>query len=413
VVAAEVTAVSTDDFKIAARITLPNGSTSVRGICVSPDSRYAYVVHTLAHYQLPTTQVDRGWMNTSALSIIDVDNLKWLNTVLLDDVDQGAANPWDVACTGNGQWLCVSHAGTHEVSIIDRPGLHRKLGANSQDLSSDLTFLGDLRRRVRLQGKGPRGIAVAGQILYAAEYFSDSVATVQLKPEEKNRVGSVSLGRTPEPTEVRRGEMLLHDADLCFQRWQSCASCHPDARADGLNWDLLNDGLGTPRNTRSMVWAHRTPPVMSLGVRETAETAVRAGLRHIQFVIRPEADAAAIDAYLKSLEPLPSPYAADQPLAERGKRIFEKAGCMECHAPPLYTSLKAYNVGTGTGREAGEAFDAPTLVELWRTAPYLHDGRAGTLEEVLTKFNAGDRHGKTSTLSTTELKDLTAFLLSL
>ncbi len=416
VVAAEVTAVSTADLKIAARIALPNGSTSARGICVSPDGHYAYVVHTLAHYQLPTTQVDRGWMNTSALSIIDVDNLKWLNTVLLDDVDQGAANPWDVACTGNGQWLCVSHAGTHEVSVIDRAGLHRKLGANSQDVSSDLTFLGDLRRRIRLQGKGPRGIAIAGQTLYAAEYFSDSVATVQLKPDEKNRVGSISLGQMPEPTEVRRGEMLFHDADLCFQRWQSCASCHPDARADGLNWDLLNDGLGTPKNTKSMLWAHRTPPVMSLGVRETAETAVRAGLRHIQFVVRPEADAAAIDAYLKSLEPLPGPQAGDSQVdarAEHGKRVFEKAGCLACHAPPLYTSLKPYDVGTGTGRETGNTFDTPTLVELWRTAPYLHDGRAATIEEVFTQFNRDDRHGKTSTLSPTELEDLTAFLLSL
>jgi cytochrome c peroxidase len=70
-------------------------------------------------------------------------------------------------------------------------------------------------------------------------------------------------------------------------------------------------------------------------------------------------------------------------------------------------------VGTGTGREAGQAFDTPALVELWRTAPYLHDGRAATLEEMLTKFNPADRHGKTSSLSPTELEDLTAFLLSL
>ena len=220
-------------------------------------------------------------------------------------------------------------------------------------------------------------------------------------------------GQTPQPTEVRRGEMLFHDANLCFQRWQSCASCHPDARADGLNWDLLNDGLGTPKNTKSMLWSHRTPPAMSLGVRETAETAVRAGLHHIQFVVRPETDAAAIDAYLKSLEPLPSPYLAGDAKAERGKRVYEKAGCQECHTPPLYTSLKSYDVGTGTAREAGEAFDTPTLVELWRTAPYLHDGRAATLEEVLTKCNPGDRHGKTSSLSAAELDELVAYLLSL
>jgi len=411
-VAAEVVAVNANDLAVAARVTLPNGSTSARGLCVSPDGRYAYVVHTLAHYQLPTTQVDRGWMNTSALSIIDVTTLIWLNTVLLDDVDQGAANPWDVACTSDGRWLCVSHAGTHEVSIIDRPGLHRKLAKASQDVSSDLSFLGDLRRRVRLPGNGPRGIMVTGRTLYAAEYFSDSVAVVELGADAKVPVRSVTLGPTPEPTEARRGEMLFHDADLCFQRWQSCASCHPDARADSLNWDLLNDGLGSARNTRSMVWAHRTPPAMSMGVRETAEMAVRAGIRHIQFVVRPESDAAAIDAYLKSLRPLPSPHAADAK-AQNGKRVFEKAGCRDCHSLPLYTDLKAYDVGTGIGRETGKDFDTPTLVELWRTAPYLHDGRAATLEEVLTKFNPDNRHGNTSSLSATDLEELMAFLLSL
>ena len=120
---------------------------------------------------------------------------------------------------------------------------------------------------------------------------------------------------------------------------------------DGLNWDLLNDGPSTPRNTKSLLWVHRTPPAMSLGVRATAEAAVRAGLRHVQFAVRPEADAAALDAYLKSLEPLPSPQWEDQGFdvrARRGKRLYEQAGCVNCHAPPLYTSGKSYDVGTGT-----------------------------------------------------------------
>ena len=427
VVATEVVAVSTADLTVAARIPLPNGSTSLRGLCVSPDGRYAYAVHTLAHYQLPTTQVDRGWMNTSALSVIDVAAWRRLHTVLLDEVDHGAANPWDVACTGDGRWLCVSHSGTHEVSVIDRPALHTKLAAAADPVAapnlsgppevlSDLSFLVDLRRRVRLLGNGPRGITVVGQTLYAAEYFSDSLAAVELAADAKGRAESIPLGPAPHLTEARRGDMLFHDADLCFQQWQSCASCHPDARVDGLNWDLLNDGPGTPKNTRSLLWSHRTPPAMSLGVRETAETAVRAGIRHIQFVVRPEADALAIDAYLKSLEPLPSPHSDGPELSgkvARGKRVYERAGCQECHPPPLYTSLKAYDVGTGTGREAGAAFDTPTLVELWRTAPYLHDGRAATLEEMFTQFNPGDRHGTTSRLNGPEVEELVAFLSSL
>jgi len=91
--AAVVSVVDTDAKKVINTITLPNGSTDLQDICIAPDGKYAYVTHILARYQLPTTQLERGWMNTNALSIIDVPNKKLLNTVLLDDVDLGAANP--------------------------------------------------------------------------------------------------------------------------------------------------------------------------------------------------------------------------------------------------------------------------------------------------------------------------------
>ena len=91
-VAATVTVIDTASHATAT-IRLPNGSSSVRGICVSPDGKYVYVVHILARYQMPATQLERGWMNTNAMSIIDAAARKLLNTVLLDDVDLGAANP--------------------------------------------------------------------------------------------------------------------------------------------------------------------------------------------------------------------------------------------------------------------------------------------------------------------------------
>ena len=52
------------------------------------------------------------------------------------------------------------------------------------------------------------------------------------------------LGPEVPMTQTRRGEFFFNDASLCLQSWQSCASCHPDARTDALNWDLLNDGIG-------------------------------------------------------------------------------------------------------------------------------------------------------------------------
>jgi len=409
------------------RVNLPNGSTGLRGLCLSPDGKFAYVTHILGRYHLPTTQLERGWMNTNALSVIDVAGKRLVNTVLLDSVDLGAANPWGVVCADGGRFLCVAHAGTHEISVIDLPALHAKLDRVAagervsevsrapEDVPNDLAFLVDLRRRIKLAGNGPRGIAAVGTTVYAAEYFTDSIGVAAIAPDSRAKAASLPLGPEQSISVVRKGEMFFNDAALCFQHWQSCASCHPDGRVDGLNWDLMNDGLGNPKNTKNMLLAHATPPAMSLGVRDAAETAVRAGIRFIQFAVRPEEDAVAIDEYLKALRPVPSPHARDaasREAADRGAKVFDRAGCAACHPAPLYTDLQPYDVGTAKGMDEGSPVDTPTLIEAWRTAPYLHDGRAATMLEVLTTFNPNDRHGATSNLTQDEIEDLAAFVLS-
>ena len=55
----------------------------------------------------------------------------------------------------------------------------------------------------------------------------------------------------------------------------------------------------------------------------------------------------------------------------------------------------------------------PALIEVWRTAPYLHDGSAATMHDVVTSSNRNDKHGVTSHLKPAEVDDLVAYLLSL
>jgi len=427
--ASVVSVIDTAAKKVVKSIELPNGSQGLRGIAISPDGANAYVTHVLSRYQLPTTQLERGWVNTNALTIIDVPGQKLINTCLVDDVDLGAANPCGVVVTADGKYILITHAGTHELSVIDRRALHAKLdraaagekvsdaSSSADDVPNDLAFLVGLRRRLKLAGNGPRGLAVIGTNVYVAEYFTGTLGVIDINPEIRPRAKSISLGAQKPMTKARLGEQHFNDATLCFQKWHSCASCHPgNARADALNWDLLNDGLGNPKNTKSLLLAHKTPPAMVTGVRANAKVAVRGGIRFIQFAVRPEEDAEAIDEYLMLLEPMPSPYLVNgklSPAARNGRKVFKKAGCADCHPAPLYTNMTKYNVGTGRNREVNTEFDTPTLVEVWRTAPYLHDGRATTIKEVLTKFNTDDRHGETSKLSTREISDLAEFVLSL
>jgi DNA-binding beta-propeller fold protein YncE len=453
-VAAELTVIDMANLQTS-QIRLPNGSSSVHEVCVSPDGAYAYVAHVLSRYQMPTTQLERGWMNTNALSVIDVAAKSLLNTVLLDNIDLGAANPYGVATTADGKTIIVSHRGTHELSVIDAAGLVEKLkgmpqtieeakqagrydtqgsysSVTAEDVPNDLAFLVDLRRRVQLRRGGPwglvkdegplinspRGLDVIGTTVYVAVYFSDMLTAVDLEDKSYYPVKPLPLGPEPELTVQRRGEMYFHDADFCFQHWQSCSSCHPDARVDALNWDLMNDGLGTPKNAKSMLLAHRTPPSMSLGVRSTAEEAVRAGITHIQFAVRPEEDAVAIDEYLKALEPVPSPYLVNGQLSEaalRGKELFfnENVGCAKCHPEPLYSDMKMHNVGSKGQYDRRSEFDTPTLIEAWRTAPYMHDGHYPTMKGLLKEGQHGKFGGDVKSLSDQELDDLSEFVLSL
>jgi len=432
IAASSVTVIDCLAARVIKQIMLPNGSTAVNDVCISPDGKHAVVTHIVARFQIPAAQLERGWMNTNAKTIIDVERMEILDTVLLDDVDHGAATPWGMAWTRNGEKLVVAHAGTHELSLIDFPALLRKIRERRGQLASpgsadpalepvnDLAFLGESRRRVSLPiaDRGPRAVAVAGSVAVSANYFSDSLTLVDLNLP-RGRAETIRLGPAAEMDEVRRGEFYFHDAGICFQGWQSCATCHPgEGRTDGLNWDLLNDGIGNPKNTKSLLLSHRTPPAMSMGVRETAETAVRAGIRNILMTVQPESIARSIDAYLKSLRPQPSPRLADGKLsaaAVRGERAFRKANCSACHPKEsLFTDLQSYDVGTRSGQDRqSEQFDTPSLVEVWRTAPYLHDGSAATIREVLTTRNQRDEHGVTSTLSEQEMADLCEYVLSL
>ena len=431
-------------------VPLPAGSSLVRGVAVSPDGKWAYAVHTVGRFTIPTTQLERGWVNTNALSIIDLAARANYATVLLDYINEGAADPWGIALSKDGRTAWITLSGVHELARIDLAGLHELLDgkldsrpelarmdrlttgvqntwleikadpAKRAELVNDLAALhvAGLIERTPLPCNGPRGISIspaAGRMAIAG-YFTGNA--VLIDPEAGKVSQSIALGKSDQPDSVRRGEMIFHDATRCFQHWLSCATCHPGGRSDGLNWDLLNDGMGNPKNTKSLLLAHQTPPVMSHGVRANADVATVAGFKFILFREPQPGEAEAVQAYVRSMQPEPSPWLVKGKLsdaARRGRKIFENAetGCMHCHPAPLYTDLKLYDVGARGPLDTDSKFDTPTLIEVWRTAPYLHTGEAATLEEVFTEFNKGDRHGVTSHLSQDEIAELVEYLKSL
>jgi len=272
---------------------LPDGSSAVRGQALTEDGRYALFTHNLARYHLPATQMDRGWMNAAALSVFEVSTGRRLNTVLLDDPLVGAANPWGVAV--NARWIAVAHAGTHEISLVPRAAFFEKLLGLADEASSDLGFMRAVgRKRVALKGKGPREIRFRPDgKLEVKLYFAETTAVVDPETgavEETDLPEGLSAAVRANP--VRKGMHYFNDATVCYQKWQSCASCHPDGLSDGLTWDFpfSGGGLGHPEPTPDLTKLRR---LMSRRTRQ--------GDFHILLYEASKEIGAAVDAYVRAL----------------------------------------------------------------------------------------------------------------
>ncbi len=457
--ASELWLVDLESLEVSGKIELPHGSANVREVAMCPGGRWAYAVHTMGKTNLPTTHIHKGWVNTNALSIIDVESGERYATVLLDRMSEGASDPWGVAVSSDGEVLWVSVAGTHQVIRLDMAHLHLLLAGEGPSFSDELARSMRYRSKaefdrpysdvwlwvsedpesnrsmleidlgalwgagvmeiVSLPGQGPRGLAVSpdDSEVAAVAYFAGEI--FRLDSESLGLKGALSAASQPEEGAVRRGERKFHDGTLSMQHWLSCATCHPDGRADGLNWDLPNDGLGNPNNTKTLLLSHETPPAMARGVRESAELAVATGFRFISFVEPGEQVLDDVRAYMAALEPEISPFRTrDGNLteeAEAGREIFEseRTGCLKCHPGPYYTDNKIYDVGTKNPVDSDGDFVTPHLIELWRRAPFNHDGAAVTMRDVLTTKNPGDKHGVTSHLSDEEIDQLEAYLLQM
>jgi cytochrome c peroxidase len=122
-------------------------------------------------------------------------------------------------------------------------------------------------------------------------------------------------------------------------------------------------------------------------------------------------------------------------LEKEGLRLFQTRGCAACHTGPNFTDEQFHNTGvawrdgavsdegrfvmTGAARDHG-AFKTPTLREVARTAPYMHDGSFTTLEDVLEFYAKGGRSNpyldpmlRPSSFSAPERRALIAFLRTL
>jgi DNA-binding beta-propeller fold protein YncE len=327
--------------------------------------------------------------------------------------------PTEVAVDADTVYL--ASAGSDDVLAIDRRSRFARWHATNVGLEPGGIVLDSSQQRLYV-------LTITGQSIVTLDATTGRVL-------DRTRVT-----KDPTPGNVARGRYLFGtatDRRLTKDQWMSCAACHPDGRDDGRRWDF-GDG---PLDTRSLRGCISTPPLHFDGRLDEIQDTYHftrmvmgghwflPGERMHKWLGEPNAklnrDLDALAAYVESLKPDKPALALPEllPRIERGREIFfsEKTRCSSCHSPPFYTDsgrrngsrrFVLHDVGTRDTLENKELrrLDTPSLLGLARSEPYLHDGRASTLEEVFTTFNRDDKHGRTSHLSQDDVRSLAEFL---
>ncbi len=336
------------------------------------------------------------------------------------------ATPWETALSPDGKKIYILYAGTND--------------ANVSTVYDDDYRESEKDRLVKL-GRHPRAVRTHGDAVYI---YNTLDCDVTVHDARLNRLHTIAVTTPAQTPEWVRGKELFNSArrPMGGTGWVACASCHQDGLTDGRVWE---NPEGNRRTPHLFGVAHTHPLHFSADRDESQdfEYTIRGDLmrgrglydgklepRH-NFTDTTELDMKmsgrskdldAMALYTNSFPVRPSPHGMDES-AIRGKAIFfdAKVNCASCHSGPYYSDstlakpYKLHDVGTGGGvrEKMGSAFDTPTLIGVYRTGPYLHDGRAKTLHDVLTTQNTGDRHGVTSHLKPGEIEDLVSFLKTL
>jgi YVTN family beta-propeller protein len=343
-------------------------------------------------------------------------------------------NPWEAALSPDGKRIYTIYAGTNDMNV-------------SEVVDDDYKEITRIGFAVRV-GQNPRAVRVSpdGKTVYVSNALD---FTVSVHDADMKQLAVIPVCRPPRTPDWVQGKILFNTAlpPMTSRRWVACSSCHPDGHTDGRVW---HNPEGLRKTTALFGLAHTHPLHWSADRDEvqdfeyTIRSKLMQGSGLVRGPIKPkqgfqateleekmagrskELDALAVycNSFDFTLSPhIPAPGKLS-PAAERGRKLFfsKEVGCASCHTGPYYTDsslqkpFKLHDVGTGKDdptEKIGPKYDTPTLLGIYRTAPYLHHGKAATLRDVLTTCNREDKHGKTSQLKLGQIDDLVEFLKSL
>jgi mono/diheme cytochrome c family protein len=308
----------------------------------------------------------------------------------------------DVGASSDGTWVAVAHTG----ALGDRVTVYRT--AKLPTLNRSPVGCADDEGRLIVDDQ-PIAVAFVPGRTPAAASDRDWLVVQTRAPSVLSFYRGFSSARIRvslgAPYALQPGHELFH---LDAGNGIACAQCHVEGAEDGRVWQFLP--LGNRRTQAIDVGLDGTEPFHWSGdLPNFHELVAEVLVRRMGGAMPDQYDEEQLRQWVFSLRP-PAPIVApDDDAAQRGKALFESpgVGCADCHAGP-----KATNEDVGV--ESPAKFQIPSLRGVGYRAPFLHNGCAATLRDRFDPAcGGGDRHGKTSQLSTSDVDDLVAYLNSL
>lgn len=389
---------------------------------VSHDGKHAYAPWMIYRRSAITpANIRQGWVLASRIARIRLDEKARREAISLDKPGEAVSDPHGLAISPDNQWLVCTASGTHELLVFRHPDLpFQDYGGPGDHINRELVNDPDRFFRIPVGGR-PMAVRFSqdNDHVYVANYLLNSVQVVSLHSQKIVRV--YPLGPEQPTSLARRGEAIFYDGKYSLDQWYSCHSCHYEGHTNAVAMDTHNDGTrGTYKTVLSLRNVTDTGPWTWHGWQQDIRAAMKKSLTDTMLGPMPAPeDINALIAFLQTLRSPPNPFRSPDgslPLAaQRGKTIFHsaKAGCARCHSGKYFTDGKIHEVGLAAEEDGYVGYNPPSLVGVYDRMRYLHDGRAKTLEHVLTDSHSPLEVSGNEPLSNQELSDLVHYLKSL
>jgi len=294
----------------------------------------------------------------------------------------------------------------------------------------DSNLIQNGQTRVFATGLAPQGLCFDGQRnkLFTKNFTDRTVTAVDLS----SGLASASLQNTSTVASETLNASELSGLQLFYNAFEgltasspvgrisaegyiSCASCHLDGGEDGNTWDFTGRGEGLRNNISlrgrsglrfgNVHWSANFDEIQDFEHDIRDAFGGRGFLNGSQFSATspplgaPKAGLSqALDdlaAYVSSLGRQSLPRSNSRSSngdimsnAQSGRAAFSSQGCTDCHSGTAFTDRQRHDVGTlraSSGQRSGQpltGIKTPSLLGVFDTAPYLHDGSAKTINDV-------------------------------